>query len=66
MDNPETPAPIKMCIRDSYWGYRITPDILELRNLVAVASLIVDCAMRRNESRGLHFNTCLLYTSRCV
>ncbi|UQT46398.1 hypothetical protein M5E88_09940 [Akkermansia muciniphila] len=44
-------------VKDFYWGYRITPDILELRNLVAVASLIVDCAMRRNESRGLHFNT---------
>ena len=44
-------------VKDFYWGYRITPDMLDLRNLVAVASLIVDCAMRRNESRGLHFNT---------
>ena len=44
-------------VKDFYWGYRITPDILELRNLVTVASLIVDCAKSRNESRGLHFNT---------
>ena len=42
-------------VREFYWGYRINADILELRNLVAVASLIVDCALRRKESRGIHF-----------
>lgn len=42
-------------VRDFYWGHRVTADILELRNLVAVASLIVDCCLRRRESRGLHF-----------
>jgi len=42
-------------VREFYWGHRINPDILELRNLVAVASLIVDCALRRRESRGLHY-----------
>lgn len=42
-------------VRDFYWGYRITPEILELRNLVKVASLIVECAGRRQESRGLHY-----------
>lgn len=42
-------------VREFYWGNRVNPDILELRNLVAVASLIVECALRRKESRGLHF-----------
>jgi L-aspartate oxidase len=42
-------------VREFYWGYRINADILELRNIVAVASLIVDCALRRKESRGIHF-----------
>ncbi len=42
-------------VRDFYWGYRLNYEILELRNLVAVASLMVDCAQMRKESRGLHF-----------
>jgi L-aspartate oxidase len=42
-------------VREFYWGHRVNPDILELRNLVSVASLIVECALRRKESRGLHF-----------
>jgi L-aspartate oxidase len=42
-------------VREFYWGYRVNADILELRNLVAVASLIVDCAIRRKESRGIHY-----------
>ena len=42
-------------VRNFYWGYRVNADILELRNLVAVASLIVDCAIRRKESRGIHY-----------
>ncbi|MGB1130222.1 MAG: L-aspartate oxidase [Haloferula sp.] len=41
-------------VRNFYWGHRVNADILELRNLVAVASLVVDCAIRRRESRGLH------------
>ena len=42
-------------VKEFYWGYCVTPEILELRNLVTVAELIVDCAIRRNESRGLHY-----------
>jgi L-aspartate oxidase len=43
-------------IREYYWGYRVTADLLELRNLCTVAHLIVDCALARPESRGLHYN----------
>lgn len=42
-------------VRSFYWGHKVNADILELRNLVAVASLIVDCATRRKESRGIHY-----------
>lgn len=41
-------------VLEFYWGHRVNAGILELRNLVDVASLIVDCAIRRRESRGLH------------
>ena len=39
-----------------YRHYLISRDSLELRNLVLVAKLIVECALLRKESRGLHFN----------
>ena len=46
---------LKKQVREFYWGHRVNADILELRNLVAVASLVVDCAIRRKESRGIHY-----------
>jgi L-aspartate oxidase len=46
---------LKKEVREFYWGHRVNPDILELRNLVTVAGLIVECALRRKESRGLHY-----------
>lgn len=43
-------------VADYYARFRITRPLLELRNLSMVASLMVDCAQARRESRGLHFN----------
>jgi L-aspartate oxidase len=42
-------------IRQYYWDYQVTRDVIELRNIADVAHLIVDCATRRKESRGLHY-----------
>ncbi len=41
-------------IQDYYWNFSVDPRLLELRNLIEVAGLVVNCALQRKESRGLH------------
>ena len=42
-------------IEEYYSNFRVSNDLIELRNLVVTADLIVRCALKRHESRGLHF-----------
>ena len=46
---------LKEEINEYYTHFKVSSDLLELRNLVIVAELIVRCAQQRKESRGLHY-----------
>jgi L-aspartate oxidase len=47
---------LKKEIQEYYGNFRVTKDLLELRNLVIVADLIVKAARKRKENIGLHYN----------
>jgi len=48
-------ALLKREIAEYYSNYKVSNDLLELRNLICVADLIIQSAMKRKESRGLHY-----------
>lgn len=45
----------KKIVEDYYWQHQITRDLIELRNIISIAELIVQSALNRQESRGGHY-----------
>ncbi len=43
-------------VKDYYSNFKIHSDILELRNIAIIADLTIKCALKRKESRGIHYN----------
>ena len=50
-------AALRAEAQSSFDECALADDVLELRNMIEVATLIIECAQRRHESRGLHYNT---------
>ncbi len=42
-------------IKEYYWDFKVTPDVVELRNIETLARITVASALQRKESRGLHY-----------
>lgn len=53
---------MKAEVEDYYGSFRVTTDLVELRNLLQAADLIVRSALKRHESRGLHYTLDYLET----
>jgi len=46
---------LKEEVHEYYSTFKVNNDLIELRNLISVAELTVKCALKRKESRGLHY-----------